>query len=277
VDHSYRTPLVECFRQEGVPLDVRMLAARGGLTPEVQDQLQILMILARDPEPEVADQARATIARIPADALGAFLAAPDVPADIREFYESPEAALKAGAEVPVPRAGGDQGDGAATGSSSGAAAETPLGDSPADIAADPERRGTAQRLSMLTVAERIKVAMQGTREERSILVRDPNRLVSSAVLSSPKLTESEVEAIARMTSVSDEVLRIVGNNRTWTKTYGVVAALTRNPKTPIGVALTLLPRLIERDVKILSTDRNVPEPIRLSARKIYSRGAARRQ
>ena len=53
--------------------------------------------------------------------------------------------------------------------------------------------------------------MQGTREERSILVRDPNRLVSSAVLSSPKLTESEVEAIARMTNVSDEVLRIVGD------------------------------------------------------------------
>jgi hypothetical protein len=151
------------------------------------------------------------------------------------------------------------------------------GDSPADIEADPERRGTAQRLAMLPVAERIKVAMQGTREERAVLVRDPNRLVSSAVLSSPKLTESEVETIARMTNVSDEVLRILGTNRTWTKNYGVVAALSRNPKTPVGVALTLLPRLIERDVKMLSTDRNVPEPIRLSARKLYQRGAARRQ
>jgi hypothetical protein len=101
--------------------------------------------------------------------------------------------------------------------------------------------------------------------------------VSSAVLSSPKLTESEVEAIARMTNVSDEVLRILGNNRTWTKNYGVISALTRNPKTPVGVALMLLPRLLEREVKVLSTDRNVPEPIRLSARRIYSRGSARRQ
>jgi hypothetical protein len=80
-----------------------------------------------------------------------------------------------------------------------------------------------------------------------------------------------------MTNVSDEVLRILGHNRTWTKNYGVISALTRNPKTPVGVALTLLPRLLEREVKVLSTDRNVPEPIRLLARKIYSRGSARRQ
>jgi hypothetical protein len=151
------------------------------------------------------------------------------------------------------------------------------GDSPAEIAADPERRGAAQRLAMLPVAERVKVAMQGTREERSILVRDPNRLVSSAVLNSPKLTESEVEVIARMTNVSDEVLRIVGTNRAWTKNYPVIAALTRNPKTPVGVVLALLPRLVERELKMLSTDRNIPEPVRLSARKLYQRGVARRQ
>ena len=81
--------------------------------------------------------------------------------------------------------------------------------------------------------------MQGTREERGVLIRDPNRLVSSAVLSSPKLTESEVEAIARMTNVSDEVLRIVGTTRSWIKNYNVIAALARNAKTPVAISLTL--------------------------------------
>jgi hypothetical protein len=108
-------------------------------------------------------------------------------------------------------------------------------------------------------------------------VRDPNRLVSAAVLSSPKLTESEIEAIARMTNVSEDVLRVVGTSRTWTKSYSVVASLTRNAKTPIGVALTLLNRLTARDLKMLSSDRNIPEPVRLAARKYYSRGAAGRQ
>jgi len=127
------------------------------------------------------------------------------------------------------------------------------------------------------VAERLKVAMQGSREERGVLIRDANRLVSSAVLSSPKLSESEVEAIARMTNVSDEVLRIIGTSRAWTKNYQVISALTRNPKTPVGVALTLMPRLIERDLKMLSTDRNIPEPIRLSARRIVVHGNERRR
>ena len=264
------SPLVECFRQGDVPLDVRLLAARGGITPDVQDQLQVLMILASDRHPDVSEAARATIARLPQDSLAAFVARPDVPAEVREFYRDRDASMAAAALGDAARAsaGADQipADEPAT-----------VTDLAAEIEADPERRGTAQRLSMLSVAERMKVAMQGTREERSILIRDPNRLVSAAVLSSPKLTESEVEAVARMTNVSVDVLRVVGLNRSWTKSYPVIAALARNPKTPVGIALTLLPRLIERDIKTLSTDRNVAEPIRLSARKIYTRGAARRQ
>ena len=127
------------------------------------------------------------------------------------------------------------------------------------------------------MAGRIKAAIQGTREERSILIRDPNRVVAAAVLSSPKLTEGDVESIARMTNVSDDVLRQIGTNRQWAKSYAVVAALTRNAKTPVGVSLTLLPRLTERDVKILAADRNVPEPVRLGARKLNVRNTSRRQ
>ncbi len=269
MDLAPRSPIVECFRQGGVPRDVRLLAARGGLTPPVQDQLQLLMILARDRDPDVAEAARETVGKLPADALASFIAGADVPPEIREFYADRDAALAgaAGADAARVAAG---------------AAEPPPDDALpaadlAEIEADPQRRGTAQRLSMLSVADRVKAAMQGTREERSILVRDPNRLVSSAVLSSPRLTESEVETFARMTNVSDDVLRTVGMNRTWTRNYGVIAALVRNPKTPVAVALTLIPRLMEREVKSLSTDRNVPEPIRLTARKLYTRGVARRQ
>jgi len=72
-----------------------------------------------------------------------------------------------------------------------------------------------------------------TREERAILIRDSNKLVNAAVLSSPKLTETEVERIAKMTSVSEEVLRIIGRTRAWMKNYSIAAGLARNAKTPI--------------------------------------------
>lgn len=284
MDAAFRSPLVDCFRRGDVMREVRMLAAAGALAPRAHEQLVLLMLLGEDADPEVAAAAERTLQRLPLASLQAFLARADVTSDIRDFFarrgvlpaqasgdaneaplfqEAPEGAAEGGAEA---QAAGDPEPG-----------ERRVGAvAPADDADDAARQGTTQRLANLGVADRMKVAMQGTREERGVLIRDPNRLVAAAVLSSPKLTESEVEAIARMTNVSDEVLRTVGTTRTWLKNYNVVSALTRNAKTPIAVSLGLLNRLNERDVKMLSADRNVPEPIRMAARKMYVQAQTRR-
>jgi hypothetical protein len=110
-------------------------------------------------------------------------------------------------------------------------------------------------------------ATKGTREERAILIRDPNKIVAVAVMSSPKLTEAEVEAIAKMSNVSDEILRIVAHNRNWMKSYAIVSALVKNPKTPLALSMNLMNRLNEKDMRMLSTNRNVPEVLRTTARK----------
>ena len=70
-----------------------------------------------------------------------------------------------------------------------------------------------------------------------------------------------------MTNVGEEVLRVIGTNRQWTKNYGVVAGLVRNAKTPVAVSLNLLQRINDRDVKLLALDRNIPEPVRMAARR----------
>jgi hypothetical protein len=102
---------------------------------------------------------------------------------------------------------------------------------------------------------------------RAILIRDPNKMIATAVLSSPKVTDQEAASFARMASVSEDVLRAIGNNRAWMKNYNVVLGLTRNPKTPLAMSLNLLGRLQDRDVTAVSVDRNVPEPLRIAARK----------
>ncbi len=109
--------------------------------------------------------------------------------------------------------------------------------------------------------------MKGTREMRAVLIRDPNRIVASAVLSCPKVTEQEVETFARMANVSDDILRTIGATRAWMKNYNIMLGLTKNPKTPLAMTLTLLHRLNDRDLRAVSIDRNVPEPLRLAARK----------
>lgn len=130
-----------------------------------------------------------------------------------------------------------------------------------------EKVSAVQKIYRLNTAEKLITALKGSREERAILIRDPNRLVATAVLGSPRLTDPEIEAISGMKSVSDEILRKIGNHREWTKRYAVCKNLVCNPRTPIGIALTLVPRLSPRDIKGIAVDRNVPEPVRKQAQK----------
>jgi hypothetical protein len=138
-----------------------------------------------------------------------------------------------------------------------------------------EKVSTVQKIYRLNTADKLITAIKGTREERTILVRDPNRLVSMAVLGSPKVTEAEIEAFSAMKNISDQVLREIGKHREWTKRYTVINNLVRNPRTPIGIALNLVPRLNPRDVKGIAVDRNVPEAVRKQAQKFVKSPQAR--
>jgi len=93
---------------------------------------------------------------------------------------------------------------------------------------DEEKVSAVQRIYKLNTAQKLICALKGNREERAILVRDRNRLVSMAVLGSPKITESEIEAFSGMKNISDEILRAIGTHREWTKKYSVVSSLVRN-------------------------------------------------
>lgn len=138
-----------------------------------------------------------------------------------------------------------------------------------------EKVSVVQKIYRLNTADKLITALKGSREERAILIRDPNRLVAMGVLGSPKVTEAEIEAFSAMKNVSDQVLREIGNHREWTKRYAVINNLVRNPRTPMGLALNLVPRLGPRDVKAISVDRNVPEAVRKIAQKYVKTPQAR--
>ncbi|HSB60724.1 MAG TPA: hypothetical protein VLI67_03325, partial [Vicinamibacteria bacterium] len=106
-----------------------------------------------------------------------------------------------------------------------------------------EKVSTVQKIYRMNTAEKIIAALKGNRQERAVLVRDPNRLVSSAVLGSPRLSEPEIESFSAMKNVSDEILRHIGSHREWTKKYAVVSNLVRNPRTPLAVSMGLVSRL----------------------------------
>jgi len=132
---------------------------------------------------------------------------------------------------------------------------------------DAEKVSVVQEIYRMNTAQKIIKALKGSRDARTILVRDPNRLVATAVLGSPRLTEAEIEAFAGMKNISDVILRAIGTHKEWTKKYSVISSLVKNPRTPLGIAMTHVSRLNPRDLKSLSVDRNVPEAIRKHAKK----------
>jgi hypothetical protein len=252
MEAGLRTPLLDFFKRGEVARDVRLLAARGAIAPRALEQLGILALLTSDSDTEIRDTADATLARIPPDLLSAFIARSDVPLELRDFFVGrgiPVGSASAGADMQTPLVDSD---------------EENYGDEPTT---DDEKASVVQRLANMSVPQKVQAAMKGTREMRSILIRDPNKMVSLAVLSCPKVTETEVESFARMGSVGEDVLRTIGQTRAWVKSYNIVLALVRNSKTPLAVSLLLLNRLNESDVRRLSIDRNVPEPLRIAARR----------
>ncbi|HWI20522.1 MAG TPA: hypothetical protein VNT81_22355 [Vicinamibacterales bacterium] len=248
------TPMLDFFRRGEVARDVRMLAAQGAIAPRPLEQLGILMVLTSDSDSEIRETAEATLQLLPVDVLASFIARSDVPTEIREFFY--KRGVPAGAtpapDTEVPLVDTD---------------ETGLGLDNIEGTEEEKQQTFQQRLANMTVPEKVKCATKGTREMRAILIRDPNRMVAAAVLSCPKVNDAEIEAFAKMGNVSEEILRAIAMSRAWTKNYGTLLALTKNSKTPVALSMNMMQRLNDSDVKKLSTDRNVPEALRVAARK----------
>jgi len=146
-----------------------------------------------------------------------------------------------------------------------------------ELSEDPEIRTAYQKILTLNVAQKAVLAMRGGREERMILVRDSNKLVALGVLRNPRIVEDDIESIARMRNVSDEVLRCIGQNREWTKNYSIVIILVNNPRTPQGISTNFVPRLQNQDIKRLASSKDVPELIRRMATRTQDLRSKRRK
>lgn len=131
-----------------------------------------------------------------------------------------------------------------------------------------ERVSVINRIMRMGMKDRVKLAIKGDREARGILIRDPNRVVSQAVINNPRITEQEVEKIASMRSVPEDILRQLANNRQWARSYSIVHNLARNPRTPIGNVMTIMTRLQAKDLKALSANKNVSDAVRRNALRL---------
>ena len=139
-----------------------------------------------------------------------------------------------------------------------------------------EKSTLTQQISKMGIAEKIKMGMLGNKEARGILIKDANKLVAAAVMSSPKITDNEIETISRSRSVSDDVIRQIANSNEWTRNYMIKANLVNNTKTPLPVAMRFLNFLTPKDVQQVSRSKNVAPPVASAARKLLKKRLERK-
>lgn len=123
----------------------------------------------------------------------------------------------------------------------------------------------------MSVMQKIKLSRMGGKEARALLVKDRNRIVCASVLGSPKLTETEVIAFAQNRSIGEELLRIISNNRDWTKNYQIKLALVTNPKTPQPTAISFINHIQDKDLRMLMKSKDVSSNVSAHARRILTK------
>ena len=165
--------------------------------------------------------------------------------------------------APAASAGASSGTALKAAATPKAAAKKPQGH------ADPKRENTMQKINNLDVKGRIQLALKGSKEERSILIRDGTKVVALAVLEGPKLSDGEVEKFASQKNVLQAVLRQIPLKRRFMKNYIVVRNLVANPRTPLDLGLGLMKNLLAQDLKNLSANKDVSDTIRKLAMKMF--------
>jgi len=226
------------------------------------------------PEPNVPHQAASPgLDDVPDETVAAYLTehATEISAEADKPFQPiggieeivPETSSHtASAEVPTEAVASSSAGGAAA-----AARRAPT--KKAYLSAEEQRGSALQKISKLGITGRIQLAMKGSKEERSILIRDGTKIVSLAVLESPKITDGEVEKFASQKNVLEAVLRGITMKRRFIKQYAILRNLTFNPRTPIDVSLGLIKHLLTADLRNLSGNKEVSDTVRKIATRMF--------
>ena len=139
---------------------------------------------------------------------------------------------------------------------------------PAEKAAPQRELTVFQQVQQMNVAQKVKFAFKCDKEGRALLLKDSSKLVVLATLNSPKITEQEIEAVAKSRNVSEDAIRAITRKREWMANYTIKLGLVGNPKTPIALVMSQLPMIKTRDLGFLAKDRGVPEAVRNAAQRL---------
>jgi hypothetical protein len=280
--------MAAAYVRTDAPRDEKLRAARGEVPCRANDLGIILCFLSRDPDPEVKAAALRSLRELSDDIPVAIASFPETHPlvldmlarfhygneKLAELILSHPAVEERTVEFLAEKAMESQADDIAECSEILEPGEDEEGnedDAAGEEQSEPEDEehfSKYQLMQQMSIAEKIKMAMIGDKEWRSLLIKDSNKLVSTAVIKNPRITEPEVLAIAKSSELNEEVIRLVCINKDWLKVYPIRKALVENCKTPLPKALRFLATLNEKDILALAKSKNISSTIARQAQRL---------
>ncbi len=124
------------------------------------------------------------------------------------------------------------------------------------------------RIKSASIAEKMRIAQHGTKDERAVIMRDPAaQNLHRFVIRNPHLQLDEVCQIARMATTTGEIFTYIASQPDWARRPEVALALVRNPKVPVSLAVKMLNHIPAADIRQLAKAPNVRDAIQRAARR----------
>jgi hypothetical protein len=284
------------------------MAAEGRLPIEGEERVAALYYLANDKDPEIKKLARMSLSALPEELLSAAMSSPEANLGLLDYlsrhFSKNNALLglilkNANTEIKTVESIAASADDAhllelisedterikanpgileaikgnkATSSTLLKKVKNILepGEEETELLEEKEEGSIYKQILDMSMSEKIKLAITGNKEARTILVKDPNRLICGNVMKNPRITESEVVLFSSSKSVGEEVFRLILANREWMKKYLIKLNLVSNPRVPIPVAMSLLNHIHKKDIELLSKSRNVSRPVSNMAKRLLA-------
>lgn len=250
------------------PAEEKMKVISGGVVASLLERATLLFFLCYDKNQEIKSAALAEIKGLPLPAVAEIANSPEAHSRLKELL------AKVHPAPVLPLVSSSDSSCSEPGKSAEEAAEEEVVEEKIveeEVAAEEEEfRSKYQQAQSMGVGAKIKMALTGDKEWRTLLIRDSNKLVNSAVVKNPRITEPEILTISKSVIQNEEILRVICHNKEWVKNYEIRKALVLNNKTPLPVALRFMGFLTEKDLAAMGKSKNISSVIANQARRMLS-------
>jgi len=262
------SPVVAAYVRQGTPLEIRLAGCTAAESMSATDRVLLLFCLSKDAESAVQSAALASLKSLPVEIIRAFVESPDPHPHILNalsilcynyhvsFQVSKISLPPEDEENQVPY---DESD---------TATESESEDQEQVNEEDEQFLSKYKMAQLMGIAEKIKMALSGDKEWRSILVKDSNKLVSGSVVKNPRITEAEILTLVKSGIQNDEIMRLICANKEWIKNYKIRKSLIENNRTPVQNASRYLATMDVKDLAQFAKSKNIATVISTMAKRL---------